>query len=251
MSFLDLHVPGTPLLMPNAWDAGSARLLASLGAAAVATTSSGFAATLGRADGDVSVSEVMAHCAALVAAVGVPVSADLENGAADPAVTFRNAAEVGLAGASIEDWSGTAIYPVGEAAARVATARAAAPGLVLTGRAEGYLHGDPSLSGVLTRLLAYADAGADVLYAPGVRDLAEITTLVAELPRPVNVLLLPGMPSVAQLADAGVSRISVGGQLAWTAWEAAARATREFLAGGSDWLAVATDGRAVSRTVVG
>ncbi|HET8560143.1 MAG TPA: isocitrate lyase/phosphoenolpyruvate mutase family protein [Marmoricola sp.] len=252
--FLDLHVPGSPLLIPNPWDVGSARLMESLGARALATTSSGFAATLGRPDGAVSPDEVLAHCAALVAAVGVPVSADLENGfgatAEAVAATYARAAAAGLAGASIEDWSGSELYPVTEAVDRLAAAREAAPDLVLTGRAEGYLHGNPSLADALARLQAYADAGADVLYAPGVSDLDEIRTLVREAPRPVNVLLRPGL-SVAALADAGVARISVGGSLAWTAWQGFAAATRAFLAGGSDWLATAGRGREEAAGVVG
>ena len=138
MGFLDLHVPGTPLLLPNAWDVGSARLLESLGARAVATTSSGFAATLGKADGQVTLEEALEHSRALSAGVGIPVSADFENGYGDPAVTLALAAATGLAGASIEDWSGTQVYPVAEAADRVRAARQAAPELVLIGRAEGY-----------------------------------------------------------------------------------------------------------------
>jgi 2-methylisocitrate lyase-like PEP mutase family enzyme len=239
-SFVDLHVPGSPLLIPNPWDIGSARLMESLGARALATTSSGFAGTLGRADGEVGADEVLAHCAAVVGAVSVPVSADLENGYAETveevAATYTGAAATGLAGASIEDWSGSGLYPPQQATERVAAARAGAPGLVLTGRSEGYLRGNPSLSDAITRLQAYAEAGADVLYAPGVRDLDEIRTLVRELPRPVNVLLVPGM-SIDALADAGVARISVGGWLAGTAWRAAASATRAFLAGETGWLA--------------
>jgi 2-methylisocitrate lyase-like PEP mutase family enzyme len=251
MGFLDLHTPGTPLLIPNAWDAGSARLFESLGAKAVATTSSGFAATLGRSDGDVTADQVLAHCGALVAAVGIPLSADLENGyGEDPAPTYRRAQECGLAGASIEDWSGSALYPVAEAADRVRAARAAAPALVLTGRAEGYLHGHPSLADAIARLQVYAEAGADVLYAPGLSDLAEIRTLCAEVGRPVNVLLLPGL-TVAALVDAGVSRISVGGWLAWTAWDAAASSARAFLAGETEWLATAVRGRGEARPVIG
>ncbi len=248
-TFLDLHVPGSPLLIPNAWDVGSARLLESLGALAVATTSSGFAATLGRADGQASDTEVLDHCAALVEGVAIPVSADLENGYADPTDTFARAHTCGLSGASIEDWSGTATYPVAEAAARVAVARRAAPELVLTGRAEGYLHGNSSLTDAIDRLQAYAAAGADVLYAPGVRDTDEIRTLCAEVGRPVNVLLFPGM-SIAQLADAGVARVSVGGWLAWTAWGAAAASAREFLAGGTDWMEAALAGRVEARPVL-
>jgi 2-methylisocitrate lyase-like PEP mutase family enzyme len=239
MAFLDLHVPGDPLLLPNAWDVGSARTLVDLGARAVATTSHGFAASLGRADGEVTGDEAIAHCAELTRTVDVPVSADLEDGfAADldgVATTFSRAAEAGLAGASLEDWSGGRLLDRAEAVDRIAAARAAAPGLVLTGRAEAYLRGAPSLRDVVERLQAYAEAGADVLYAPAMTDLEEIRTLVREVPRPVNVLLLAGM-SVPALADAGVARISVGGALAAIAYGAATAAAREFLAGGADWL---------------
>jgi 2-methylisocitrate lyase-like PEP mutase family enzyme len=240
MAFLDLHVSGDPLLIPNAWDVGSARAMVGLGARAIATTSSGFAATLGRSDGEVSADEAVAHAHALAAAVDVPVSADLEDGFAagldGVADTYRRAADAGLAGASLEDWSGGRLLEAGAATERIAAARAAAPGLVLTGRAEGYLRGAPDLTEVVARLQAYAEAGADVLYAPGMTDLEEIRTLVAEVPRPVNVLLLAGM-SVPALADAGVARISVGGALAALAHRTAAAATEAFLAGGSDWLA--------------
>ncbi|MDQ6935428.1 MAG: isocitrate lyase/phosphoenolpyruvate mutase family protein [Actinomycetota bacterium] len=250
---LELHVPGHPLLLPNAWDAGSARLFASLGARAVATTSSGFAATKGRPDGQVTREEVLEHCAELAAAVAVPVLADLEDGYAttvdEVAETFRLAAEIGLAGASIEDWSGDVLLETGQAAERVAAAREAAPGLVLTGRAEGYLHGRRDLAEVVARLQAYADSGADVLYAPGLVHLAEIRTLVAEMPRPVNVLLLDGL-TVPALADAGVARVSTGGALAWTGWGGAAKSAREFLAGGSDWLADSTAGRREAGLVI-
>jgi 2-methylisocitrate lyase-like PEP mutase family enzyme len=239
MAFLDLHVPGDPLLIPNAWDVASARAMVGLGARAIATTSSGFAATLGRSDGEVSADEAVAHAHALAAAVDVPVSADLEDGFAagldGVADTYRRAADAGLAGASLEDWSGGRLLEAGAATERIAAARAAAPGLVLTGRAEGYLRGAPDLTEVVARLQAYAEAGADVLYAPGMTDLEEIRTLVAEVPRPVNVLLLAGM-SVPALADAGVARISVGGALAALAHRTAAAATEAFLAGGSDWL---------------
>lgn len=253
-TFLDLHVPGSPLLIPNPWDVGSARLMESLGARALATTSSGFAATRGRPDGGGSLDDVVAHCAAVVAAVGVPVSADLEDGHAPSAegvaATYSRAAATGLAGASIEDWSGTTTYPLAEAAERVAAARHAAPDLVLTGRAEGYLHGNPSLADAIERLQAYAEAGADVLYAPGLTDLEQIRTLVREVPRPVNVLLRPGM-AVADLADAGVARISVGGSLAWVGWGATVAATRAFLDGGSGWLEASGQGREAAARVIG
>lgn len=252
--FLAMHVPGTPLLLPNAWDVGSARLFESLGARALATTSSGFAATLGRADGDVPRYDVLVHCASLAGGVGVPVSADLESGYAvsldEVSATYRMAAEAGLAGASIEDWSGTELFDAAQATDRVAAARAGAPGLVITGRAEGYLHGQPLLGETIGRLQAYAEAGADVLYAPGMTDLAEIRTLVSEVPRPVNVLLLRGL-TVEGLAEAGVARISVGGQFAWSAWHGAASAARDFLAGGAGWQADAAAGRVDAAPVIG
>ena len=250
MGFLDLHVPGRPLLIPNPWDAGSARLFETLGARALATTSSGFAAGLGHRDGDVTVEQVLAHCAQVVEAVRIPVSADFENGYGDPSETYARAAATGLAGASIEDWSGTALYPLEEAAARVRAAREAAPSLVLTGRAEGFIRGNPSLADGIARLQAYAEAGADVLYAPGISELDDLRTVCAEVGRPVNVLLLPGM-SVAALADAGVARISVGGWLAWTAWDAAASSARAFLAGQTEWLEAAQRGRAEAKPVIG
>lgn len=246
MTFLDLHVPGTPLLIPNPWDVGSARLFEELGAQALATTSGGFAATLGRRDGDVTVEQVLDHCHDLASAVRIPVSADFENGYAESleelTENYRLAAATGLAGASVEDWSGGALYDAQAATERVAAARAAAPGLVLTGRAEGYLHGVPDLGQAIARLQAYGEAGADVLYAPGLTDLADIRTLVAEVGKPVNVLLMPGL-SIPALADAGVARISVGSWLTWSAWQAVSAAAQEFLGGGSTWLSAAAEGR--------
>jgi 2-methylisocitrate lyase-like PEP mutase family enzyme len=256
-AFLALHVPGSPLLIPNPWDVGSARLLESLGARALATTSSAFAATLGRADGEVTRDQVLAHARALVEATDLPVSADLENGYGDTldavAETYRLAAATGLAGASIEDFTGSSaapLYPVEVAAERLAAARAAAPDLVLTGRAEGYLHGRADLGDVISRLQAYADAGADVLYAPGVTDATDLATLVREVPRPVNALLMRGM-TVPALAAAGVARVSVGGALGFVGWGAVAAAARDFLSGGTDWLEVAGAGRTVARDTVG
>jgi 2-methylisocitrate lyase-like PEP mutase family enzyme len=226
--FLDLHRPGRPLLLPNPWDRGSARLLVWLGFEALATTSSGFAATLGRLDGSVTRSEALAHAAEIAAATDLPVSADLENGFADDpdgvAETLGLALEAGLAGCSVEDASGRPddpIYPVGLAVERVrAAAEVAHRGpvrLVLTARAENHLHGRPDLADTIARLQAYQEAGADVLYAPGLRRLEDIGRLVAAVDRPVNVLALPGAPSVAELATAGVSRVSVGGAFAFAA----------------------------------
>lgn len=236
--FRALHVPGTPLLIPNPWDAGSARVLVSLGFGALATTSSGFAATLGRHDGSVTCDEAIAHGGQIAAAVGVPVSADLENGFADDAdgvaATVRAAASAGLAGCSIEDWSGEHIYDAAHAAERVAAAVSAAAGaIVITARAENYLHGRVDLSDTIDRLQSFAVAGADVLYAPGVVAADELATLVREVDRPVNVLALADAPSVAELAELGVARISVGGAFAFAALDALAEAGRELLERGS------------------
>jgi 2-methylisocitrate lyase-like PEP mutase family enzyme len=237
--FLELHRPGSPLLLPNPWDQGSARLLASLGFQALATTSSGYAATLGRLDGSVSRDEALAHAAAVVAATDLPVSADLENCFADEtagvARTVALAVEAGLAGCSLEDFTGgesDPIYDIGLAAERVAAAAEAAHAgpvrLVLTARAENYLHGRPDLADTITRLQAYQAAGADVLYAPGLTSLADIRQVVTAVDRPVNVLAVAGAPSVGELAGAGVSRVSVGGAFAFAAFGALVDAATEL-----------------------
>jgi len=238
--FLSLHRADSPLLMPNPWDVGSAMLLESLGFQALATTSSGFAATLGRLDGMVTRDEAVAHGRAVAAAVSVPVSGDFENCFADDpegvAETVRLAKEAGLAGCSVEDFSGPesdTIYEPEVAAERVAAAAEAAHsgpgGFVLTARAENYVHGRFDLADTIARLRSFQEAGADVLFAPGLRELDEIRELVSSVNLPVNVLALPGMPSVSELAEAGVSRISVGGAFAYTALGAAAAAGRELL----------------------
>ena len=237
--FLALHRGERPLLLPNPWDRGSAKLLASLGFQALATTSSGYAATLGRLDGSVTRDEAVGHAASIVEATELPVSADLENAFADEpsgvAETLRLALEAGLAGCSVEDFSGledVPIYDLGLAAERVAAAAETAHGgpvhLVLTARAENYLHGRPDLSDTLGRLQAYQEAGADVLYAPGLSSLEDIRQLVASVDRPVNVLALPGAPTVPELAAAGVSRVSVGGAFAFAALGAVVDAAREL-----------------------
>jgi 2-methylisocitrate lyase-like PEP mutase family enzyme len=242
--FLELHQGERPLLLPNPWDQGSARLLAWLGFQALATTSSGFAATLGRLDGSVTRDEALGHAAAIVQATELPVSADLENGFADDpagiAETVRLALEAGLAGCSVEDATGdqhAPIYPAGLAAERVqAAAETAHRGpvhLVLTARAENYLHGRPDLADTIARLQAYQDAGADVLYAPGLTHLEEIRQLVASVDRPVNVLARPGMPPVGELAAAGVRRVSVGGAFAFAAVGAMVEAATELLEAGT------------------
>jgi 2-methylisocitrate lyase-like PEP mutase family enzyme len=235
-SFRDLHRPGDPLLLPNPWDVGSARMLAALGFRALATTSSGFAATLGRPDMSVTRSEALAHAAAVVAATELPVSADLENGFADDpdgvADTVRAAVEAGLAGCSIEDATGRAddpIYDAVLAADRVAAAVEAAAGrLVITARAENFLHGRPDLPDTVDRLQRYQQAGADVLYAPGVIERAALRSLLGAVDRPVNVLALPDTPPVAELAELGVARISVGGAFAFAAYGGLVAAATEF-----------------------
>jgi 2-methylisocitrate lyase-like PEP mutase family enzyme len=219
--FLALHKGSRPLLLPNPWDPGSAKLLADLGYQALATTSGGFAGTLGRLDGSVSRDEAIAHATAIVAAVDIPVSADLENCFADDpagvAKTVELAIGAGLAGCSVEDFHPEGpepIYPLDLAQDRVAAAASVAHEggvrLVLTARAENFLHGRPDLPGTIARLQAYQDAGADVLYAPGLIRLEDIRAVVSSVDRPVNVLALPGVPPVDVLAEAGVARISVG-----------------------------------------
>ena len=255
-AFRALHEGPGPLLLPNPWDAGSARLLASLGFAALATTSGGFAATLGRLDGGVTRDEALGHAAAIVAATPLPVSADLENAFADEpagvAETIGLAAATGLAGCSVEDFTrrpGEPIYDLGLARERVAAAASAAkaaPGpLVLTARAENYLHGRPDLADTIRRLQAYQEAGADVLYAPGLTSLADIRAVVSSVDRPVNVLAFPGTPAVPQLAAAGVRRISVGSAFSNAALGALVSAARELRDEGTyGFLDLAATGRA-------
>lgn len=240
--------------MPNPWDVGTAKLLAYQGFAALATTSSGHAGTLGVPDGAVGRDEVLVHAASIVSAVDVPVSADLENGfAEDPdgvAATVTDAVAVGLAGCSIEDFTGdlgAPIFELGLAVERVAGAAAAASagtGLVLTARAENFIRGNPDLADTITRLQAYQEAGADVLYAPGLTDLEDIRRVIAEVDRPVNVLVRPGLPTVRELAQAGVARISVGGAFSQVALTALSRAGRELLDQGTyGFLSLAGEGR--------
>jgi len=258
--FLALHHQASPLLLPNPWDQGSARLLASLGFEALATTSSGSAATLGRLDGSISRDEALAHAASIVHAVDLPVSADLENGFADEPAGVARAVELaidaGLAGGSIEDFTRRAedpIYALDVAAERVAAAAEAAHGgsvhFVLTARAENHLHGRDDLGDTITRLQRYQEAGADVLFAPGVKDLDDIRRLVAAVDRPVNVLAVPGCPTVAELAAIGVRRISVGGAFAFVALEALVEAAKELLDHGTyGYLERARAGAGAART---
>jgi 2-methylisocitrate lyase-like PEP mutase family enzyme len=239
--FLELHRSEHPLLLPNPWDLGSAKLLASLGFKALATTSGGFAASLGRADGAVSRDEAVAHAGAVTEASGLPVNGDFENGFADSpdavAETIRQALSAGIAGCSIEDWSGSEIYAQELAVERVAAAAEAAHGgpfpLVLTARAENHIHGHDDLADTIARLQAYQEAGADVLYAPGIRSMGDIRTVLEEIEKPLNVLAMPGVPPVGELAEAGVSRVSVGGAFAYAAYAALVQAASELREGGT------------------
>ena len=258
--FLALHLPGRPLLLPNPWDLGSARILASLGFAALATTSSGFAATLGRPDGAVTRDQAIGHAGLIARTIPLPVSADLENGYSDDpqevASTVTAAIEAGLAGCSIEDSTGrqdAPIYDSSLAVERVAAAAEAAHSgprrLVLTARAENHLHGRNDLADTIARLQRYAEAGADVLYAPGLSRASDIREVVRSAGRPVNVLALADAPTVAELADLGVARISVGGAFAFAALGALADAARELQTAGTYgfWRNAAT-GRQTART---
>jgi 2-methylisocitrate lyase-like PEP mutase family enzyme len=239
--FLALHQGPDPLLLPNPWDAGSAKLLVSLGFQALATTSGGFAATLGRLDGNVTREEALDHATVVAGSVDVPVSADLENCFADQpagvAEAITLALDTGLAGGSVEDWSGTELYDAGLAEERVAAAAEVAHGgdvhFVLTARAENYLRGRRELADTIDRLQRYQAAGADVLYAPALTDLGEIKELVASVDRPVNVLAMPGGPTVVELASVGVRRISVGSAFASVALGALVEAGNELLEQGT------------------
>jgi 2-methylisocitrate lyase-like PEP mutase family enzyme len=225
--FRALHREGC-FVMPNPHDVGSTRLLTALGFSALATTSGGFAASLGRADMSVDRETVLRHVEAVVAATSLPVNVDAERCFADSpegvAETVRMVAATGAAGCSIEDWqpSTGAIDPIDVSVDRVraAAGAAAANGIVVTARCESILRGVHDLDVTVERLIAYRDAGADVLYAPGLTDLDAIRRLVGAVRAPVNVLLMPGGPSVGELADAGVRRVSTGSRLASVAYGA-------------------------------
>ncbi len=234
--FRALHGDGI-FVMPNPWDVGSARFLASLGFPALATTSSGHAATLGRPDQSVTRDELLAHAEALVTAVDVPINVDAERCFADDAngvaETVRLIANTSAAGCSIEDYDPATgrIDPTDRATERVAAAAQAArqTGLVLTARAENHLYGIDDLDDTISRLSAYRDAGADVVYAPGLIDLDDIARVVQEVRIPVNVLARPDAPSVSELASVGVRRVSTGGALTRAAFDTLKRAARELL----------------------
>jgi 2-methylisocitrate lyase-like PEP mutase family enzyme len=212
-------------VIPNPWDAGSAKVLAGLGFKALATTSSGFAFTLGRADGSVSLDEVAAHVRVLDEATPLPVSVDLENGYGpapeDAALAIARAAEAGAVGGSIEDYDPSGrLYEREQASERIAAAVEAARPLgfpfTLTARAENHIRGNPDLDDTIGRLQAYERAGADVLYSPGLRSGEEIRAVCEAVGKPVNVLAHPGL-ALGEIIDAGAQRISVGGGLAWAA----------------------------------
>ncbi|HEV2374701.1 MAG TPA: isocitrate lyase/phosphoenolpyruvate mutase family protein [Streptosporangiaceae bacterium] len=226
-AFAALH-GGEPFVIPNPWDAGSARILAALGFQALASTSSGFAFTLGRLDGHVSLDEVTRHAEALDQATDLPVSVDLENGygaaPADAARAIERIAAAGAVGGSIEDYDRDGfLYDLPQATERVAAAAETAHGFgfpfMLTARAENHIRGNPDLDDTIARLQAYERAGADVLYAPGLRTVAQVRAVCEAVSRPVNVLAVPGL-SFADIAAAGAHRVSVGGALTWAAADA-------------------------------
>jgi 2-methylisocitrate lyase-like PEP mutase family enzyme len=226
--FRDLHA-GEPFVMPNPWDVGSARVLESLGFPALATTSSGFAFTLGRVDGTVALDEMGAHVDALASATSVPLSVDLENGYGpeprDAARAIERVIESGAVGGSIEDYDrdDRRLYELGHAAERVAAAaevaHAAAFPFMVTARAENHIRDNPDLDDTISRLTAYANAGADVLFAPGLRVIGDVRKVCDAVSKPVNVLAVPSL-SFAEMTEAGAQRISVGGALTWVATKA-------------------------------
>jgi 2-methylisocitrate lyase-like PEP mutase family enzyme len=233
--FRALH-EGPAFVIPNPWDAGSAKVLAALGFEALASTSSGFAFTLGRPDGGVTLDEVVDHVRVLDQATSLPVSVDLENGYGpapeDAARAIARVAEAGAVGGSIEDYDrNDGIYEAAHAAERVAAAAEEARRLAfpftLTARAENHIRGNPDMDDTIARLQAYERAGADVLYAPGLRNVDEIRTVCEAVSKPVNVLAHPGL-TMSGIVDAGGQRISVGGALTWVAASALASAAERI-----------------------
>jgi 2-methylisocitrate lyase-like PEP mutase family enzyme len=230
-AFRALH-EGAPFVIPNPWDAGSARALEALGFKALASTSSGFAFALGRRDGQTTLDDVVAHVTVLADATTVPISVDMENGyGREPeaaASAVKRVAEAGAVGGSIEDWDAKeGLYDPVFAVERVAAAVEAAQNLsfpfILTARAENHIRGNPDLEDTIARLQAYEAAGADVVYAPGLRTLDEVRAVCEAASQPVNVLARPDF-TMTELADAGAQRVSVGGALTWTAVQAFASA---------------------------
>lgn len=233
--FRELHT-GEAFVIPNPWDAGSARTLEALGFEALATTSSGFAMTLGRPDGNVTLDELAGHVAAIDQATSLPVSVDLENGFGpapeDSAQAIVRAAAAGAVGGSIEDCDPSGeIYAFDHAVERVAAASEAARSLdfpfTFTARADNFFRGNPDLDDTIARLQAFEQAGADVLYAPRLRSIEQVRAICAALEKPVNVLGLPDL-SLPEIIDAGARRISVGGRLAWVANEALVEAAERI-----------------------
>ena len=243
-AFHRLHEAGC-FVMPNPWDVGSAVALEQMGFEALATTSSGFAWTVGRPDNGVRRDDMLEHLREIAAAVDVPVNADFENGYADDphgvGVNVKLAAATGIAGLSIEDSTGDPgepLYEYGLAVERVRAARQAidetGTGVLLTGRSEGFVVGRPDLEETIRRLQAYAEAGADCLYAPGIKSAAQVSAIVAAVsPKPVNLLVSGPWITVAEAADLGVRRISVGGTLARVAWAGALAAADEIATEGT------------------
>jgi 2-methylisocitrate lyase-like PEP mutase family enzyme len=245
-SFRALHQRSHAFIIPNPWDVGSARVLAHMGFEALATTSMGYAFSLGRRDNSLDREQTLIYAAAIASATDLPVSADLENGFGDTpemaAETIRFAGQAGVVGGSIEDATGRPddpIYPIGFATERIRAAVAAARSLpfpfTLTARAENYLHGRPDIKDTITRLQAYQEAGADVLYAPGLATKEDIASVVRSVDRPVNVVMgLRGVQlSLAELSALGVKRVSVGSALARTALGAFVSAAREMKENGT------------------
>jgi 2-methylisocitrate lyase-like PEP mutase family enzyme len=251
-AFRALHARPGAFIIPNPWDAGTAKLLTAMGFEALATTSLGFANALGRVDGDGAVSreEVLANCRQIAAATPLPVSADLENCYAhEPRAAadfIRHAAEAGVVGGSIEDATGDAQEPIYDfqlaverVHAAVEVARSLPFPFVLTARAENFLHGRRDLDDTIRRLQAFEEAGADVLYAPGLRDLPAMRTVVSSISKPLNVVMSAADPKItaAQLAEIGVKRISVGGSLSRLALAFVLKAAREMReSGGFSWM---------------
>ena len=254
----ELHEGNAPFVIPNPWDAGSARVLEGVGFKALATSSAGLACTLGLSDGDITLDDCLAHCRLVARATSIPVNCDFEDGfAADPAEVAHNVlavAHTGIAGCSIEDWSRdeSRLYDFDHAVERVAAAAEAARSLgafQLTARAENLLRGVDDLDDTVRRLQAFADAGAHVLYAPGIRSLDDLRSVTTELDRPFNVLgsFFPDA-TLTELADAGAHRISLGSALNWVSIGALHRPARTMLDDGSmTWLAEAAEATPVRK----
>jgi 2-methylisocitrate lyase-like PEP mutase family enzyme len=246
MAFRALHDTGESFIIPNPWDQGSAQMMQNAGYKALATTSAGFAQTLGRKDGEVTVDEKINQCRALCDVTDIPVSADFENGFSDSpegaAENLIRAAEAGIVGASIEDYSGSEIYDIELAVERIAACVEAVSRLsfpfVLTARSENLIRGVVDLEDTITRLKAFEEAGADVLYAPGLRTIDQIKEVLNAVNKPVNVLspFIPGC-SLSEYNDLGVCRISLGGAIASYASGAAAKVSSEMLDSGKfEWM---------------